>query len=101
MFAHEYYPALPFTVVARLSTAATVAILTGPAERPSVLLPRPDEYDGYVIAYPMGAGPRYAFAFSQQSLASGGTYRFSGDVTVFDASMGLLETALVRPASAD
>lgn len=95
VFAAHYFAGQGFAIVARLPTATTIEILDGPDDQGVPVVPRPDEYLGYVVRFDRLGTPVYSFLFATDLLQTGGRYRFSGDVTYFDGTLNLVSTPIV------
>ncbi|SIR53498.1 hypothetical protein SAMN05421858_2692 [Haladaptatus litoreus] len=95
LFARDYYPNVPFRIVANLPATITVAILDEPPDDIQVIS-QPDDYNGYVISYSFRETPIYTFLFTRRFFPTGSRFRLGDDPTYFSTNLNLLAVSLVR-----
>ncbi len=95
VFTRDFYPNVPFRIVAQLPALITVTILDEPPDEVQVIS-QPDEYNGYVITYDFYRTPIFVFLFSKRYLPTKSRYRFGDDATYFSGNLDLLEVSVVQ-----
>ncbi|MGA9399913.1 hypothetical protein [Haladaptatus sp.] len=92
VFTRDFFPNVPFRIVAQLPALITVTILDEPPDGVQVIS-QPDEYNGYVITYDFHRTPIFVFLFSRRYLPTSDRYRFGDDATYFSSNLDLLEVS--------
>lgn len=98
--AREFYRAVQLEIVARLEASTTVDLLDGADDSGSRVIPRPDEYHGYVVRYSFPTTHSYTLLFTKSFLTRGSRYRLGGDANYFSSKLNLVAAA-IDPADAD
>ncbi|MCO8242693.1 MULTISPECIES: hypothetical protein [unclassified Haladaptatus] len=93
VFTRDFFPNVPFRIVAQLPAIITVTILDEPPDGTQVIS-QPDEYNGYVITYDFHRTPIFVFLFSRRYLPTSDRYRFGDDATYFSSNLDLLEVSV-------
>jgi hypothetical protein len=101
VFTYQYYPNVSFRITQQLQASTTVNVLRRPGGGTVPEISQPDDYNGYVINYRLGAqGQQSAgittLLFTRGSLNTNQRYRLAGDAQVFSADLNLLSTQARR-----
>ncbi|WP_433628994.1 twin-arginine translocation signal domain-containing protein [Halomicrococcus sp. NG-SE-24] len=97
VFTYDYYPNVTFRVTQGLQASTTVNVLRRPGGGTVPEISQPDDYNGYVINYRLGAqGQQSAgittLLFTRETLQTDARYRLAGDAQVFSSDLNLLST---------
>ncbi|RBI64634.1 hypothetical protein DMJ13_00965 [halophilic archaeon] len=101
VFTYDYYPNVTFRVTQGLQASTTVNVLRRPGGGTVPEISQPDDYNGYVINYRLGAqGEQSAgittLLFTRETLQTDARYRLAGDAQVFSSDLNLLSTTARR-----
>lgn len=92
----DYWPEEPLRIVGQLPAPITVRLLRLPNGETASVLPRPDQYTGYVARIEIGETltDSPTVLFTRETLEEGHHYEFHSAVQVFSERLRLLRTAL-------
>jgi hypothetical protein len=101
VFTYDYYPNVTFRVTQPLQASTTVNVLRRPGGGTVPEISQPDDYNGYVINYRLGAqGEQSAgittLLFTRETLQTDSRYRLAGNAQVFSSDLNLLSTTTRR-----